>query len=144
MPNELQSLDQLFQNKLFRIPDYQRGYAWQQTQLVDFWEDLLNLQDNRYHYTGMLSLKTLKRTDIENWGTDLWMLAKGFKPCHIVDGQQRITTFIILLNEIICFVRSVKENKNKSDDEIILGYSTLKEIISKYILQIKPPKNIIK
>ena len=54
------------------------------------------------------------------------------------------SSFIILLNEIICFVRSVKENKNKSDDEIILGYSTLKEIISKYILQIKPPKNIIK
>ena len=120
MPNELQSLDQLFQNKLFRIPDYQRGYAWQQTQLVDFWEDLLNLQDNRYHYTGMLSLKTLKRTDIENWGTDLWMLDKGFKPCHIVDGQQRITTFIILLNEIICFVRSVKE--------IILGYNLFKDI----------------
>ena len=30
MPNELQSLDQLFQNKLFRIPDYQRGYVWEQ------------------------------------------------------------------------------------------------------------------
>ena len=88
MGNELQSLDQLFQNKLFRIPDYQRGYAWQRPQLVDFWEDLLNLQDYRYHYTGMLSLKTLKRSDIENWGSDLWMLDKGFKPCHIVDGQQ--------------------------------------------------------
>lgn len=144
MPNELQSLDQLFQNKLFRIPDYQRGYAWQQTQLVDFWEDLLNLQDNRYHYTGMLSLKALKRTDIENWGSDLWMLDKGFKPCHIVDGQQRITTFIILLNEIICFVRSAKNNLGKSDEEIVLGYSTLKEVVSKYILQIRPPQNIIK
>ena len=144
MPNELQSLDQLFQNKLFRIPDYQRGYAWQQTQLVDFWEDLLNLQDNRYHYTGMLSLKVLKRTDIENWGSDLWMLDKGFKPCHIVDGQQRITTFIILLNEIICFVRSAKNNLGKSDEEIVLGYSTLKEVVSKYILQIRPPQNIIK
>lgn len=144
MPNELQSLDQLFQNKLFRIPDYQRGYAWQQTQLVDFWEDLLNLQDNRYHYTGMLSLKVLKRTDIENWGSDLWMLDKGFKPCHIVDGQQRITTFIILLNEIICFIRSAKNNLGKSDEEIVLGYSTLKEVVSKYILQIRPPQNIIK
>lgn len=144
MGNELQSLDQLFQNKLFRIPDYQRGYAWQRSQLVDFWEDLLNLQDYRYHYTGMLSLKTLKRADIENWGSDLWMLDKGFKPCHIVDGQQRITTFVILLNEIICFVRSVDENKDKSDEEIVLGYNTLKEIISKYILQVRPPQNIIK
>ncbi len=144
MTNELQSLNQLFQNKLFRIPDYQRGYAWQKAQLIDFWEDLLNLQDNRYHYTGMLSLKTLKGSDIKNWGTDLWMIDKGFKPCHIVDGQQRITTFIILLNEIICYTRSIQENRDKSDDEIIIGYSTLKEVISKYILQIRPPQNIIK
>lgn len=144
MGNELQSLDQLFQNKLFRIPDYQRGYAWQRSQLVDFWEDLLNLQEDHYHYTGMLSLKTLKRNAIENWGTDLWMLDKGFKPCHIVDGQQRITTFVILLNEIICFVRSIDENTNKSDDEIVIGYSTLKEVIAKYIFQIRPPQNLIK
>lgn len=46
--NELQSISQLFQNKLFRIPDYQRGYAWKQEQLVDFWDDLTNLQMDRY------------------------------------------------------------------------------------------------
>jgi len=48
--NELQSLSQIFQNKLFRIPDYQRGYAWLDQQLRDFWEDLINLQPDRYHY----------------------------------------------------------------------------------------------
>lgn len=47
--NELQSLSLLFQNKLFWIPDYQRGYAWQQPQLVDFWDDLISLQEGRYH-----------------------------------------------------------------------------------------------
>lgn len=52
MANELLPLSQLFQNKLFRIPDYQRGYAWQEQQLVDFWDDVINLQDDRYHYTG--------------------------------------------------------------------------------------------
>ena len=57
MANELQSLSQLFQNRLFRIPDYQRGYAWQQQQLVDFWDDLVNLHPDRYHYTGLLSEK---------------------------------------------------------------------------------------
>lgn len=59
MANELQPLSLLFQNRLFRIPDYQRGYAWQQSQLVDFWDDLNNLQMDRYHYTGLLSLKLL-------------------------------------------------------------------------------------
>lgn len=36
---QLSNLITIFKNKLFRIPDYQRGYAWQIRQLKDFWED---------------------------------------------------------------------------------------------------------
>lgn len=143
MANELQPLTSLFQDKLFRIPDYQRGYAWQLSQLVDFWDDLNNLQMDRYHYTGLLSLKYLKEKDTVSWGNDLWMVEKGFKPCHIVDGQQRLTTFVILLNEIVCFVCSLDENKGKSDEEIYIGVVTIKEIKSKYICQKRPPQNMI-
>jgi uncharacterized protein with ParB-like and HNH nuclease domain len=39
--DEPKSLDSLFKEKIFRIPDYQRGYAWQKGQLKDFWEDLI-------------------------------------------------------------------------------------------------------
>ncbi|NLL62782.1 MAG: DUF262 domain-containing protein [Ruminococcaceae bacterium] len=143
MANELQALNSLFQNRLFRIPDYQRGYAWQQPQLVNFWEDLNNLQMDRYHYTGLLSLKLLEGKETVNWGNDLWMVDKGFKPCHIVDGQQRLTTFIILLNEIINFACSLEENKEKSDEDIVLGNETIREIKAKYICQKRPPQNII-
>ncbi|MDO5406522.1 MAG: DUF4268 domain-containing protein [Eubacteriales bacterium] len=143
MANELQPLSLLFQNRLFRIPDYQRGYAWQQSQLVDFWDDLTNLQEGRYHYTGLLSLKVLKSTEIKCWGSDLWMVNKGFNPCHIVDGQQRLTTFIILLNEIVGFTRSLDCNSGKSDDEIVLGYDTLKDVVAKYICKHRPPNNQI-
>lgn len=79
MANELQPLSLLFQNRLFRIPDYQRGYAWQQSQLADFWDDLINLQQDRYHYIGLLSLKSLGRKETKDWGSDLWMVDKGFK-----------------------------------------------------------------
>lgn len=143
MANELQPLSLLFQNRLFRIPDYQRGYAWQQSQLADFWDDLINLQQDRYHYTGLLSLKLLGRKETKDWGSDLWMVDKGFKACHIVDGQQRLTTFVILLNEIICFVRELDENKGKKNDEIVLGYDTLKDVVAKYIYQSRPPMNQI-
>ena len=112
--NELQSLSQIFQNKLFRIPDYQRGYAWLDQQLRDFWEDLINLQPDRYHYTGLLSMKELSRKEAKKLDQeDQWLLESGFKPYHIVDGQQRLTTFVILLNEIIEFVRSLPENTEK-------------------------------
>jgi len=143
MANELQPLSLLFQNRLFRIPDYQRGYAWLQKQLVDFWDDLANLQPDRYHYTGLLSLKPLKGKETQGWGEDLWLVENGYKPCHIVDGQQRITTFVILLNEIVSFVRHLDENEGKPDKEIILGYETLEDIVSKYICKKRPPNGVV-
>ena len=45
--DEPKPLDSLFKEKLFRIPDYQRGYAWGREQLDAFWEDLINLPDGR-------------------------------------------------------------------------------------------------
>ena len=143
MANELQPLSLLFQNRLFRIPDYQRGYAWLRQQLVDFWEDLINLQPDRFHYTGLLSLRPLKSKETVSWGEDLWLVENGYKPCHIVDGQQRITTFVVLLNEIVGFVRGLEENKGKSDKEIILGCETVEEIVSKYICRKRPPNGMV-
>lgn len=143
MANELQPLSLLFQNRLFRIPDYQRGYAWQQSQLTDFWDDLVNLQEGRYHYTGLLSLKNLKSSETTSWGSDLWMVSKGFKSCHIVDGQQRLTTFVILLNEIVEYSRTLKENGGLSDRDIVLGYETLEDVVAKYICQHRPPNKQI-
>lgn len=130
MANERQPLSLLFQNRLFQIPDYQRGYAWLQ-QLVDFQDDLVNLQPDRYHYTGLLSLKPLKSKETVSWGEDLWLVENGYKPCHIVDGQQRITTFVILLNEIVIFVRGLDENKDKSDMARERLYCRFCEIISR-------------
>lgn len=44
MNSDLTSLSDLFNNSIFRIPDYQRGYAWEDSQLNDFWEGLLNIE----------------------------------------------------------------------------------------------------
>lgn len=142
--NELQSLSQIFQNRIFRIPDYQRGYAWQGQQLRDFWEDIVNLQSDRYHYTGLLSLKKLNQEERSKLGNDdSWILKTGFNAYHIVDGQQRITTFVIMLNEIIEFTCKLPENNGKSDEEIYLGFENIKDIKAKYISRKRPPKNII-
>ena len=142
MANELQSLSVLFQNRLFRIPDYQRGYAWKHEQLVDFWEDLLNLHEDRYHYTGLLSLKAVNRHSVKTWEGDDWILDIGFKPYHIVDGQQRLTTFSILLFEIVTFAKNLPENEGKDDDDILLGDESIKEITERYILR-RRKKNYI-
>lgn len=143
MANELHSLSILFQNRLFRIPDYQRGYAWKREQLADFWDDLMNLQEDRYHYTGLLSLKPLSRKDVKSWDGDEWLLDSGFKPFHVVDGQQRLTTFSILMFELVSFVKKLPDNAEKSDEDIFIGFESLRDIKAKYILRRRPPQNLI-
>lgn len=141
--SDLQSLSELYQNKLFRIPDYQRGYAWKQSQLVDFWDDLLNLQEERYHYTGLLSLKAVPKSQYKGWTNDKWLIDSGYKAYHVVDGQQRLTTFSILVNEIVSFIKNLDCNVEKNEDEIVICYETLKSIRTKYISKKRPPQNLI-
>lgn len=48
----MNSLSDIFERRLLRIPDYQRGYAWKEHQVEDFLEDILQLESDRIHYTG--------------------------------------------------------------------------------------------
>ena len=86
--DEPKPLDSLFKEKLFRIPDYQRGYAWQKEQLEAFWEDLVNLHPSRSHYTGVLTLKQVPTSDIVEDSREFWLVDDhSYKLYHIVDGQ---------------------------------------------------------
>ena len=135
--DELISLSKLFEARIFRIPDYQRGYAWEEAQLFDFWDDLTNLSEERYHYTGMLSLKKLKPSEFVNWYEEKWILDDlDFSAYHVVDGQQRLTTFVILVNSIIKFAE-------KMNLDYIAGFE-ISKIKEKYIIQYNKPELISK
>lgn len=102
--SKLQSLLEIFNNKIFRIPDFQRGYSWGEQQLLDFWDDIQSLGTNKIHYTGLLTVEPIKTSDIinkEKWIDDAWLFQTGVSAYYIIDGQQRLTTVIILLNEIL-------------------------------------------
>ena len=136
--DEPKSLDSLFKEKIFRIPDYQRGYAWGKDQLKDFWEDLINLSGDRSHYTGVLTLKEVSLEEISD--NEYWLIEDySYKMFHIVDGQQRLTTFVVFLQAFIEFVKGLKENAGKSDKEIyITDTLTLEAVISRYLYETKP------
>ncbi|AFQ44903.1 DUF262 domain-containing protein [Desulfosporosinus meridiei] len=124
---ELTNLVSLFSNRLFRIPDYQRGYAWEKSEIEDFWRDITNLRDGKNHYTGVLTLEKISNEVVKNWSEDKWLIdGRGYTAFYIVDGQQRITTSIILIKAII----DITFNKYESSD---LNYSTLKEITETYV-----------
>ena len=137
--NDLLSLSKIFDESIYRIPDYQRGYAWTQTQLEDFWEDLDNLSNDRNHYIGMLSLKELKNEDdFKDWedGDKRILKEKKYKAFHVVDGQQRLTTFVI-------FISCILEIAEKNNITYLNG-SDLEEIKTRYIVEYKKPEKIIK
>lgn len=125
MATALQSLSKLFTDRLFRIPDYQRGYAWGQKQIADFWNDLVNLEEEKKHYAGVITLEEVLPAKWKTWETDTWLIkSKGFTPYHVVDGQQRFTTSIILIQ---CFIESMGQVSQK------LNHNTAKEIQKRYI-----------
>jgi uncharacterized protein with ParB-like and HNH nuclease domain len=118
---QLTNIDTIFKKKIFRIPDYQRGYAWQLRQLTDFWEDLSSLEPNKNHYTGVLSLEEAPKEKWALWEADSWIVEnKGYTPYLVVDGQQRLTTCIILIQAILETALELAQNTlpNKDDFEI--------------------------
>jgi len=138
--DEPKSLDSLFKEKIFRIPDYQRGYAWQREQLKAFWEDLLNLSNGRSHYTGVLTLKEISVRDIADSDKEFWLVDDhSYRVYHIVDGQQRLTTFIIFLQALVDFFKELPENKDKSEENLYISESlSLAVLQSRYLFKIKP------
>ncbi len=106
------SIYEIFENRIFRIPDYQRGYSWKTEHVEALWEDLMNLdeKDNQVHYTGMITVQSPFESDILKWQKELKhqeihissseiTIAShpSYRPLYIADGQQRLTTIVLLL-----------------------------------------------
>ena len=89
------SLEDLFHKRLFRVPDYQRGYSWEHRQVQEFLEDLELLGSGHYHYTGTVVLYE-SHPETPRMDKD----GNTYIPAEIVDGQQRLTTIVLLLDEI--------------------------------------------
>lgn len=127
----LQNLSEIFNNCFFRIPDYQRGYAWKEEQLIDFWNDVYYLDENKSHYTGLITVKNVAKSDVaalenlEKWKDDLWLFDKGLKAYYIIDGQQRILTIIVLLKTIL----------DRFNDTEEINYTTKASFYEKYFYQ---------
>ena len=85
------SVEKFLNYGIFNIPEYQRGYSWTKDQLDDLLNDLSDVEFIKEHYAGTI---TLIKSGQEKIGiTDLTKY-------DIVDGQQRLTTFHLLLISI--------------------------------------------
>ncbi|CAO3356144.1 DUF262 domain-containing protein [Azospirillum palustre] len=131
MDDQLLTLSKIFTERLFRIPDYQRGYAWTEKQLKDFWLDISQLEAGRNHYTGVLTLESVQASTYRDWQDDSWIIsAKSYQPFYVVDGQQRLTTAIILIQTIL-------EKAEATDPKSKLNYTTIQDVQRKFIFDSK-------
>lgn len=98
------SLADVFTNgdPIYQIPDYQRPYSWTDEQVRQLWEDLYeayqsNLEDEESNSNYFLGSLIIIQKDMAE---------------DVVDGQQRLTTLMILL----CVIRQVYPGINKRVD----------------------------
>lgn len=98
------TVNELFNGRLFNVPDYQRSYAWEQKQLDDLWEDIREvLRTDMPHFLGTVVL--MKQTD-QVYDSE----GRPFQVCDVVDGQQRITTICLFLLAVYDILR-IYDNK---------------------------------
>ena len=77
---------------------YQRAYSWKESNLSDYLTDIINQQPNRpYFYGTFLFHNNGQRGD--------------FKIIDIVDGQQRLTTFLLFMSELLKILNEKESNK---------------------------------
>jgi len=93
----------LFSSNKFRIPRYQRPYAWTEDQISDFWNDLL--EDGSSYFMGsfILNYESLE--------------SEGY--IDVIDGQQRILTITIfsaVLRDIVKSYDSDLSNRIQRSD----------------------------
>ena len=75
--------------RIFNVPIYQRAYSWEvEDNLKDFLADIVNQHPDRTYFLGSFLFHIQGQRN-------------EFTVIDIVDGQQRLTTFLIFINVLI-------------------------------------------
>jgi hypothetical protein len=110
------TLTTLFSEALYQIPDYQRGYAWEEKQWRDFIQDVDALVDEQVtsHYTGTVVVYVDRSAAAKDYGT------KRMKVMDVVDGQQRLTSCCLYLAAVLRALTSKGKTEYERDIETYL------------------------
>ena len=116
----------LFEGRIYNVPVYQRPYSWDPNNvkilLADIWDVYSSNHKNDGYYTGNILLHDIGDT------------VDGTIVYDVIDGQQRITTFALLLLAMFC---TVSAREDCSDDD---AYRDLKKCLWKTVTGRRPQK----
>lgn len=110
-------------NFLFEVPKYQRYYSWEEDQIEDYIKDIDNIFNN-----------TTDDNPIEHFFGGIVVVDKPVPGSNrsqreLIDGQQRITTTILLITALI---RKYEELKNSDNSTLI--ESRINKLKEKYMV----------
>lgn len=99
-------------NVRYVVPVYQRPYSWGEEQCVQLWDDILSCGRRRVpHFTG--SIVTIQDGTLSDQGVSQHL---------VIDGQQRITTIMLLLMALARYAEAHPERHlSFSRGEIVGG-----------------------
>ncbi|MBQ8658037.1 MAG: DUF262 domain-containing protein [Clostridia bacterium] len=94
-------------DKVFIIPPFQRNYEWSFEQCDELFEDIISsYKSKKTHYLGNIVYYEGKNN------------GASFSEFILVDGQQRVTTILLLL----CAIRDEMKRQNIPDENITIRY----------------------
>jgi len=120
--SNLTKLGSFLGNEKLYIPEYQRGYSWEETQLDDFWLDLEQIYEENTHDEHFLGQVVIHKN-------------KEDGKRYIIDGQQRISTTIIFLDILRTKFKEIADSTNNND-----ANDDSEDINAKYIGRISESK----
>lgn len=105
-------LSKLLDGRLFRIPEYQRAYSWTSQQRNDLFDDLYKTHSKGKDEAHFMAAVVCLRRETKELGTD------EYQVLEVVDGQQRLTTLIVLLKCLFSSLNVEDKAENKLADEL--------------------------
>ena len=110
-----QTIKELFSNKRsdFLIPDYQRPYAWEETECQTLWDDIFAFAFPENDYS------LFKSDEDEYFLGPIVTFKNSYGKLEIIDGQQRLTTLMLLLRAFFAKFGDMQDANSKSTSEDI-------------------------
>lgn len=109
------TIKELFESKKadFLIPDYQRPYAWQEAECQTLWEDIFTFAFPDEDYTKF------KSESDEYFLGPIVTYKNDDGKMEVIDGQQRLTTLMLLLRAFYAKFGNMKDEASKTTKESI-------------------------
>lgn len=113
---------------LFEVPIYQRGYSWEREQVLEFCDDIFTCLDD-----------ISQQKSAEHFFGSIVCIEKAFEEVGItkkinilVDGQQRISTFVLFMSIVIKLLKDYCEELSEQETQESIRRS-ISSLENKYI-----------